>query len=147
MNRVEAKAALDAIDGAHSKLAEVGFCPPWRHAAFGLILGGLVLALGLGGTSQITLTVVAMAALAAVAIDDRRRYGVFINGYRRGPTLKVTLALLAVTIVLCMAQIHAREEGMTLATKLGLAAAEAIIAIAASVQFARVLRAELTARA
>lgn len=147
MDRAEARAALDAIDGARSKLADVGFCPPWRHAVFGAILGAMVLAVGVGGAAQVALTVSALAGVAIVVTYDRRRYGVFINGYRRGPTLKVTLALLAVTMVLFVGEIHAREVGMTLASKLGLAAAEAIIAIAASVKFARVLRAELTGRA
>lgn len=146
MDKGEARAALDAIGGAQAKLADVGFCPPWRHGAFGLIMAALVLAVGVGGVAQAALTIGGLAGVALVAIHDRRRYGVFINGYRRGPTLKVTLALAAATIALFVGEIHAREAGLTLVTKLALASLELILAIAASVIFARVLRRELTGR-
>jgi hypothetical protein len=144
MDRDVARAALEGMDAAKRELARTAAnCPPWRHAAFGLMMAMLVGGLGFGPAIQMPLVALAMAAVALLVADDRRRYGLFVNGYRRGRTLPVTLALLGAMIVLGAAEIHARIADLSPATKLGIAAIAFVIAVIASVAFARVYRREL----
>lgn len=87
----DAAAALAAAQSSRRRLAAAQAHWPWsRHAAFGLLLGGLAtvqaLPLPLNVTSDSALACLA----AAVAAGDRRR-GVFVNGWRRGRTLWITL--------------------------------------------------------
>ena len=144
MNPIEARAALDGIDDAQRALAlKATYCPPWRHAAFGAILAALILGIGLGSLWQGLLSLVAMLALMLLATSDRRRYGLFVNGYRKGATLPVTLALLGALLAAIFGEIHAREAGLSLATKFGIAGIAFMIAVAASVVWSRVYRREL----
>ena len=147
MDSNEAAAALAGVSGAQHRLADqIGACPPWRHAAF-----GFVMALMVGGASlpllwQSTSVPVAMALVALIVHYDRKRYGVFINGYRRGKTLPLTLLLLGGMLVLLVAQIHAREAGLSVWTKAGITALAFVYAVAGSVVWQRVFLAELRAR-
>lgn len=144
MNPIEARAALDGIDDVQRALAlKATYCPPWRHAAFAAIMAVLVLGPGFGPAIQIPSLVLALAAVAWLVTDDRRRYGIFVNGYRKGPTLGVSLALLGVMLVTMVAEIHARAAGLSLATKLGIAGIAFLFALGASVAWNRVYRAEL----
>ena len=77
MNPIEARAALDSIDAAQRDLAlKATYCPPWRHAAFAAVLTILVLGVGFGPAIQLPSVVIAMAGVAWLVTDDRRRYGV-----------------------------------------------------------------------
>ncbi len=99
MNPIEARAALDSIDDVQRDLAlKATYCPPWRHAAFGAVMALLVLGQGFDIAIMAPLFAVAMLAVVLLVADDRRRYGLFINGYRKGRTLPVTLALLGAAI-------------------------------------------------
>ena len=42
----EARAALDRVGKTRAQMAALGNCPPWRHAAFGAIMGLLVTGVG-----------------------------------------------------------------------------------------------------
>jgi len=144
MDRNEAAAALAGVDGAQERLAQqIGNCPPWRHAAFGLVMATLI------GTASVSLPVqlaglaVAMALVVAIFLHDRRRYGVFINGYRRGATLPLTLALAGAMVVLLVASIHAREAGPSPWTKAGITALTFAFATVISVAWQRVYLREL----
>ncbi|HEX2814324.1 MAG TPA: hypothetical protein VHO04_16715 [Sphingopyxis sp.] len=144
MNPIEARAALDSIDAAQRDLAlKATYCPPWRHAAFGAVLTILVLGVGFGPAIQLPSVVIAMAGVAWLVTDDRRRYGVFVNGYRKGATLPVTLALLGVLIVTMAAEIHAHISGLSVATKLGIAGIAFVVSLGASVAWTRIYRREL----
>ncbi|SNS86854.1 hypothetical protein [Sphingopyxis indica] len=144
MNPMEARAALDGIDDAQRALAlKATYCPPWRHVAFGTIMATLILGLGLGSPWQGLLLLGAMLAVVLLVADDRRRYGLFVNGYRKGATLPVTLALLGALLAAMFGEIHAREAGLSLATKFGIAGIAFVIAVAASVVWSRVYRREL----
>jgi len=144
MSPIEARAALDGIDDVQRDLAlKATRCPPWRHAAFAAIMTVLVLGPGFGPAVQIPSLVLAMAAVAWLVTDDRRRYGIFVNGYRKGPTLAVSLSLLGVMLVTMAAEIYAHAAGLSLATKLGVAAVAFVCALAASVAWHRVYRREL----
>lgn len=144
MDRDEARAALDGMDAAKRELAlSAANCPPWRHAAFGGLLALLVVSQGFQQPWQAAMFVLAMAGVAWLATDDRRRYGLFVNGYRRGRTLPVTLALLGATLAAMAGEFHARTAELSLGTKLGIGAIEFVLAVAASVAFARIYRREL----
>jgi hypothetical protein len=86
---------------------------------------------------------VAMGLVAWLVYDDRRRYGVFVNGYRRGVTLPLTLALAAGMIALLVAAFHAREAGLSPWTKVGLAALAFALATGVSVLWQRIYLREL----
>ena len=94
MDSEEARAALAAAAIARENLAaKMAQVPLWRHAAFGLVLallgGGGTLSLGMQNAG----TALAMGLLVVLVSYDRHRFGVFVNGYRRGGTLPLTLAL------------------------------------------------------
>jgi hypothetical protein len=144
MNPIEARAALDGMNDAQRELAlKATQCPPWRHAAFAAIMAVLVLAQGFAPPVQMPMFVLAMAAVAWLVTDDRRRYGLFVNGYRKGRTLPVTLALLGAMLATMAGEIHARLAGLSLATKLGLAGVAFAVALAASIAWSRIYRREL----
>ncbi|HEY7900505.1 MAG TPA: hypothetical protein VIC25_04900 [Caulobacteraceae bacterium] len=94
MEANEAKAALGSIEETQEKLAAAVACPPWRHLAFGLIMAALVVQVALPTPLQFGLLACAMAGVAIVAVSDRRRKGMFVNGWRRGPTLPVSIAMM-----------------------------------------------------
>ena len=144
MNHDEARSALDGIDHVQREFALNGTqYPLWRHAAFGLVMGLLVLGQGLGLGPKMALFAVAMAGCAWLVTDDRRRYGLFVNGYRKGRTLPLTLALLVIVLAAMAAEVRAYSAGWPLAPKLGIAAAVFAVALAASVLWTRIYRREL----
>ncbi len=144
MNPIEARAALDSINDVQRDLAlKATYCPPWRHAAFGAVMALLVLGQGFDIAIMAPLFAVAMLAVVLLVADDRRRYGLFINGYRKGRTLPVTLALLGAMLAAMFGEIHARETGLALGTKLGIAAIAFGVAVAASIAWSRIYRREL----
>lgn len=144
MDKIEAAAALAGVDQAQDRLAQkMADCPPWRHAAFGLLMATLVGSAGMPLRVQWVCLAAALVMIALLFVHDRRRYGVFVNGFRRGATLPVALTLLGVTLVVMMSEIHAREAGLSLLTRLGLAAVEFVIAVIASIKFQAVFLRDL----
>ena len=144
MNRDEARAALDDMNDATRKLALAGpEYPLWRHAAFGVVMGVLVLSQGFEMPWGTVMFVFSMAGIAAITMDDRRRYGTFVNGYRKGRTLPLTLFLVAVLLGAMGAAYYARVNGLSLAVKLGIAAGAFALAFAVSLIWTRIYRREL----
>lgn len=143
MDKQEARAALAAAQGAADGLARASACPPWRHAAFGVVMAMLVLAVGMPLPVYAALFVLAMAGVAVLAAWDRRRTGVFVNGFRRGPTLPVSLVLMGGMLALVFAQLHVRENGLGILPKLGLAGCAFVLACGASIVFQRIYLREL----
>jgi hypothetical protein len=109
----EARAALDAKGNAERQLAKAADCPPWRHALFGLVMASLIATPAL----PLPLRLVALAAIfvgiGLIVISDRRRMGMFVNGYRRGKTLVVSIALLVFDLVLYALSVRAEVDGDT----------------------------------
>jgi hypothetical protein len=144
MDRKEAQAALDEMNAAERKLATDGpDYPLWRHAAFGAVMAVMVLGQGFALPWSVVMLVLAMAGGAALVTDDRRRYGVFVNGYRRGRTLPLTLLLLVMMLGAMAGEIYARTNGLSLVTKLGIAGIAFSIATAMSVWWTRIYQREL----
>jgi hypothetical protein len=143
MSPAEARAALDSNAAARAHLAALGMCPPWRHAAFGAIMALLVGGIGFETQVQTACTVLALGGIAFVASYDRRRYGVFINGYRKGATLKVSIGLLVGVLALMMLQIYLRDQHASTAVHLWIALAAFVFSTWGSVIWGRVFRREM----
>ncbi|RJG55896.1 hypothetical protein D0Z70_07640 [Sphingobium terrigena] len=144
LNPEEARAALDGIADIRRELAlKATDCPFWRHAVFAAIMAVMVFASGLNLLPQAALSIAGLAGVAWVAMDDRRRYGMFINGYRKGRTLPVSLALLAATLGAVAFEYHARFAGLSLTVKLAIAGIAFLVALEASYAWNRAYRHEL----
>lgn len=144
MNRDEARAALDDMSNTTRKLALDGpEYPLWRHAAFGVVMGMLVLSQGFEMPWGTVMFVLSMAGVAAITMDDRRRYGTFVNGYRKGRTLPLTLLLVGLLLGAMGAEYYARVSGLSLGVKLGIAAGAFGLAFAVSLIWTRIYQREL----
>jgi hypothetical protein len=141
----QARAALDSVTATRARIAEVGVCPPWRHAAFGAVMALLILGAGLPLAVQSASLVLAMAATVWLVRWDRRRYGYSIYGYRKGATRPLTFALLFAMLGLLVLQIYLREHGVGLWVPFVVAAVAFAIGVAASVAWARIFRREMGA--
>lgn len=139
----QARQALDAMRMTKTQLADLGNCPPWRHAAFGGVMALLNFSLCFGQPIQVALFVLSMAGVALIAAWDRRRYGVFVNGYRRGRTRMFTFGLLAVMLLLLALQVWLRREGVSIWVGVAVAGVTFVVATAASVFWNRIFRAEM----
>jgi hypothetical protein len=92
----EAAAALSAMQTSRDNLAKAAAmsCPPERHLAFAGLMGGLVASQAADGVVVLALEAALICGVALVVMWDRRRTGMFINGYRAGPTRPITFAML-----------------------------------------------------
>jgi hypothetical protein len=86
METIDARSALEAKHYAEAQIAKAANCPPWRHAVFGLMMGGLVASFAFEFMIRTAILVVILAAIPIIIHSDRKRMGMFINGYRRGKT-------------------------------------------------------------
>ena len=143
MDKTEAMAALGTVGDAQAALARAANCPTWRHAAFGGLMGMLVLAQGVETPLNFALLALAALAGALIFISDRRRMGMFVNGYRKGATRPMTFTLLGAMLVIGWGELAAKENGLSLATRIALALIAAALATAMSVQWQRIFRREL----
>jgi hypothetical protein len=145
LNPDEARAALDRVAATRARIAEFGVCPPWRHAAFGAVMGLMILGAGLSIAWQMATLVLAMGATALIVIWDRRRYGMFINGYRRGATLPLTVLLLIAMGGLLVWQVHMRERHAPEWVTFAIAGLAFAVGTGASVWWASIFRREMGA--
>jgi hypothetical protein len=139
----EARAALDAKQGVEQRLADVTLCPPWRHAAFALVMAALVGQSGVPLAWRFVVLPLALLAIALIVQSDRRRLGIFINGYRRGRTRLVVFPLLAVVMALYAASFYFGVDRDRPALSLALGALTFVVAYAGSVLWQRVFVREL----
>ncbi len=98
MKKAEATEALAAMQTSRQSLAAAASCPPERHLAFAGLLGGLVAAQAAPPFFTMALEALFCVGVALVIAWDRRRTGMFINGYRAGRTRPLTFSMLAVTV-------------------------------------------------
>ena len=94
----QAAAALSAMRESRERLAAAATCPPERHLVFAGLMGGLVASSAAPPVGQIAIEVALLVGVGLVIYWDRRRTGMFINGYRAGRTRSLTLALLAFSL-------------------------------------------------
>jgi hypothetical protein len=94
MTYEEARAALAAKTLAERDLARLGTCPPWRHAVFAALETALVASPLVPMAARFAILAGLFLGIFLIVRSDRRRLGVFINGYRRGRTRLVVLPIL-----------------------------------------------------
>lgn len=141
----EAIAALDAKKSAEQQLAAAALCPPWRHAVFGLLMGALVATPAFAFPIRMSILAGLIPVVALIVRSDRKRMGMFINGYRRGRTRIVALAMLAIVLGLYAVSVH-RGLGLgDTVTPLLLGVAAAISGTIGSIIWQRVFVRELGA--
>lgn len=142
-NSVDAAEALAFIEQSRLRLAAASDVPPLRHAAFAALMGGMVASTAVPFPFRFALLAGLFAAIAWIVRWDRRRMGMFINGYRAGRTRWVTAAMLLVILPIHITGVWlATERGVHWAP-LPLALVAAAIAYAGSVWWCRVFRREL----
>ena len=100
MDRSEAMSALDAKRAAEMQMARAATCPPWRHGLFGFLFGGLVASPAFEFPIRMAILVAILCCIPLIIQSDRKRMGMFINGYRRGKTRIVAGATLIVELSL-----------------------------------------------
>ena len=141
----QARMALMAKGAAEQDLARLAACPPWRHAAFAGIMAALVATPVVPLALRFVLLALIFVAIALVVQSDRRRLGVFVNGYRRGKTRMVAFPMLAVILLLYAASCYFALDRDLPAISLALAAASFVIGYIGSMIWQRVFVRELGA--
>jgi uncharacterized membrane protein len=98
MDQSEALSALAAKRQAEAQIAKAATCPPWRHTLFGLLMGGLIATPAFAFPLRMAILVVILCCIPVIIQSDRKRLGMFINGYRRGKTRIVAIGMLLVEL-------------------------------------------------
>jgi hypothetical protein len=106
MENAEVLSALDAKRHAEAQMARAATCPPWRHAVFGLMMGALIASFAFEFVIRTAILVIVLACIPLIVRSDRKRMGMFINGYRRGKTRWVAFGILAVWIPIYAISVH-----------------------------------------
>ena len=94
--------------------------------------------------ARLAVPALALFAVMAIVQSDRRRTGMFINGYRRGKTLWLTLGLLVVIVGLVMLSIRAGDRGETVMVVL-ISAIAFLVSVGASIAWQRIFLREMGA--
>ena len=116
-NQRSAAEALESVRQGRARLAAESSLPWWRHWLIGLLFGVLVGAQGYPLPIPTFGSAAVVIAIAIIARSDRRRHGFFINGFRRGPTLPLSIAFMVVALaavfgaVYCGHDLHRPELG------------------------------------
>ena len=108
----DARTALQAAHAARAHLAGRLRCPAYMHAVFGALMGGLVASEA--ASDRGTLVIEGLIAVAAVIVFvvNRRRMGFFVNGYRKGRTRPIALAMVGVYLVLFSLAAYFKSQGL-----------------------------------
>jgi hypothetical protein len=145
MDHSEALSALDAKRQAEAQMAKAATCPPWRHALFGLLMGALVASPAFDLPIRMLILVLILCCIPVIVHSDRKRMGMFINGYRRGKTRIVAIAILLVELSLYAVGVVRGLDHHDHVTPLLLGVAAVLIGIAGSMLWQRVFVREMGA--
>jgi hypothetical protein len=145
MESSEAAHALDAKRAAEAQMARAANCPPWRHALFGLMMGGLIASPAFDIKVRFAILILLLVLIPVIVHSDRKRMGMFINGYRRGKTLLVTFPLLLIELSLYFVSIVRGLDHHDHTMPLLLGALGVVIGIAGSYLWQRVFVREMGA--
>lgn len=143
MESNEAAAALAAMQDSRDRLAKAADCPPERHMVFALMMGGVVAAQA--AKPPVNLIIEALLGLSVFLVIawDRRRTGMFINGYRAGRTRPLTFAMLAVFMVFYAVGVWLKEAYGLAWAPVACGVVVAVIAFLMSAVWQRIYRREL----
>ena len=128
---------------SQARLAIAADCPPERHFAFAALMGCLVATPILPSFYALLAESLLLLGVALIVRWDRRRTGMFINGYRAGRTRPLTFLLLAVVLALYATGFWlVRDRGIWWGS-LATGAITAALGYYASVVWMRVFRQEM----
>jgi hypothetical protein len=145
MEATTALSALDAKRTAEAQMAKAATCPPWRHAVFGLMMGGLIASPAFDYLIRFAILAGLLCLIPIIIRSDRRRTGMFINGYRRGKTRIVVTCIMVVELGLYAIGVERSVDHGDHLTPLLLGAAGVVIGIAGSLLWQRVFVREMSA--
>lgn len=144
-SKEEAVLALDAKGEVQRNLANLPLCPPLRHAAFAVTVAALVAVPIFSLHTRFIALAVIFASIFLIVRWDKRRLGVFINGYRRGKTRMVTFPMLALILGLYFASYYVLLSKREPVIILALAATAFLVGYLGSTLWQRVFISELNA--
>lgn len=145
MDTLDARSALAAKQHAEAQMAKAALCPPWRHAVFGLMMGGLIASFAFEFVLRTAILVVVLACIPIIVQSDRKRTGMFINGYRRGKTRIVIAGILLAWMPLYALSVYYGLDRHDHVTPLLLGLVGFLMATAGSVIWQRVFVREMGA--
>ncbi|WP_267397459.1 MULTISPECIES: hypothetical protein [unclassified Sphingomonas] len=143
MDEQEAARSLDMMRATRGVLAARTRWSLARHAAVGVLLGGLIAGYALPGSWPVVIVVVCLAAAVAIVARDRSRDGFFVNGYRPGRTRQITFVLVAIAFAGLVSAIALKERYGLDWAPVAIGIVLAIVATIVSVFWERVYRQEL----
>ncbi len=103
-------ASLAAMRGSQARLAKAADCPPERHLAFAGLLAALTAAPAAPALGMLAVELAVLAAVPLIVWWDKRRTGMFINGYKAGATRPVVLSLLAAQACIYLLSVWLSKE-------------------------------------
>jgi hypothetical protein len=145
METWDAASALEAKKHAEAQMARAATCPPWRHAAFGLLMGGLIATPAFAMPIRTSILVLILCCIPLIIQSDRKRMGMFINGYRRGKTRIVAMGILIAELALYTVAVIRGLDHHDQVTPLVLGAVGVVIGILGSMLWQRVFVSEMSA--
>ncbi|HYX46274.1 MAG TPA: hypothetical protein VE820_05580 [Sphingomicrobium sp.] len=145
MDSLDARSALAAKQHAEAQMAKAAQCPPWRHAACGLLMGGLIASFAFEFAIRTAILVIVLACIPIIIQSDRKRMGMFISGYRRGKTRLIAFGILALWLPLYGLSVYFGLERHDHVAPLLLGLVGFLITIAGSVIWQRVFVREMGA--
>ena len=98
MERDEARQALDAMQDAKDKLADVAVRSPWYSAAVGVVMATMILAESTNGEARGPLVIAALVGAIVLVAAEKSRAGIFVIGLSNKRTRPAVVALIAVMI-------------------------------------------------
>jgi hypothetical protein len=142
MNPTEARAALTEVEQAKGRLAADYDYSFSRHLAFGALMGLLVASPALGTPRSVIVLPFVMLGVILVQRWDRARTGTFLNGWRAGRTLPISLIAVLGNVVLLLIGARYAQQGLTW-VPLALALVATAFGVAISYAWQRVYLREL----
>lgn len=145
MEHSEALSALDAKRQAEMQMARAATCPPWRHGLFGLLMGALVASPAFDFPIRMLILILILCSIPLIIHSDRKRMGMFINGYRRGKTRIVAIGIVIVELSLYAISVFRSFDHHDHVSPLFLGIAGLLVGIAGSMLWQRVFVREMGA--
>lgn len=142
-SKEEALLALAAKDKVEHNLASLPLCPPLRHAAFAATMAALVAVPVLPIPLRFIALALIFISIFLIVQWDKRRLGMFINGYRRGKTRMVTFPMLVLILGMYFGSYYISLSQRHPVTILALAAVAFLIGYLGSTLWQRVFVSEL----
>ena len=101
--------ALADVRRTEQKLSQRTRWPFHRHAMFGLAEGLIVAGVAQPTAISGAMTAGAMALIVACVVEDRRKRGMFVSGWRTGATLPLTVVLSLFLGVMLIVSVSLRD--------------------------------------